>query len=91
MEQEEFERSFRINPETRTYPILTKKTMKKEKNWIIIDLEKRRSIRRSFHGMHKVMKFSTREVAQEIAECLFSKDDEFIIVNIIEDLMLGNT
>ena len=61
--------------------------MKKPRNWIIIDTNRCKSL----HGVgNKTMMFSEKEIAQEIAEQIFKKDDNFIIVNIIDDLGLSN-
>lgn len=61
--------------------------MKKPRNWIIIDTNKCKAI----YGVGiKTMRFSLKEIAQEIAEQIFQKDDNFIIVNIIDDLGLSN-
>ncbi len=60
--------------------------MKKEKNFIIIDTRTSKAI---YGVKNKAMRFSTKEIAEEIAEQLFEKISECLIVNIVDDLHLS--
>lgn len=59
--------------------------MKKRKDWIIIDIETRKAL----HGIRQqTLMFSSKEVAEEVAEQLFEKHNRYIIVNVAQDLRL---
>ena len=59
--------------------------MKEPKNWIIIDIQTMKAL---YGVKNKTLRFSTKEIAQEVAEQLFEKTDRYIIVNIVTDLRL---
>ncbi len=53
--------------------------MKESRNWIIIDVKTEKCI----YGLEGVtMKFSTRDIAEEVAECLFKTDSDFILTQL---------
>ena len=55
--------------------------MKKERNWIILDLDTKRVL----YGVNqKTLRFSEKEIAQEVGEQLFEKQERFLILNIVE-------
>ena len=55
--------------------------MKKERNWIILDLDTKRVL----YGVNqKTLRFSEKEIAQEVGEQLFEKQERFLIINIVE-------
>lgn len=59
--------------------------MKEEANWIIIDVRTRQAM----YGQNKkAMRFTTEEVAMEIATQLYEKSDEFLVVDIKNCLTL---
>ena len=59
--------------------------MKDPKNWIFIDNQTKSAL---YGAGNKTFSFSTKEIAQEVAEQLFEKTDRYIIVNIVTDLRL---
>ena len=59
--------------------------MKKQNMWIIIDTKTRKAL---YGAGHKLFRFSTEEVAKEVAEQLFEKGEMFIICHIERDLLL---
>lgn len=53
--------------------------MKEKRTWVIIDLKTNKAI----YGLENItMKFSERKVAQEVADCLFTKDMPYVLVQI---------
>ncbi len=56
--------------------------MKKERKWIIIDLDTKKAL---YGANRKTLRFSEKEIAQEVGEQLFEKQDRFTILN-IDDL-----
>lgn len=60
--------------------------MKERKDWLILDLQTNKAL----YGFNqKTMVFSTKEVAQEVAEQLFGNKERFAIINIVLDLKLN--
>lgn len=49
------------------------------RNWIIIDCENSKAL---YGANRKTLRFSTREVADEVARQFFQKGDKFILFNI---------
>ena len=60
--------------------------MKKRRDWIIIDIETKKAL---YGVMQKTLMFTSKEVAEEVAEQLFEKHDRYIIVNVAQDLKLS--
>lgn len=58
----------------------------KKQNYIIIDIATEKSLR---GAGKKTMRFSTKEIAREVAIQIFASEEKFIIVDIIEDLGLS--
>ena len=54
-------------------------------DWIIINISTGKAI---YGGNDKTMRFTTKEVADEVARQLFKPSTEFLIVNIETDLGL---
>jgi len=55
--------------------------MKKERNWIVLDL----TTKKALYGINnKTLRFSEKDIAQEVAEQLFEKQDMFMILNIVD-------
>lgn len=53
--------------------------MIEKRTWIIIDLKTNKAI----YGLNDItMRFSKREVAQEVADCLFTKEMPYVIIQI---------
>ena len=59
--------------------------MKKRRDWIIIDVETRKAL---YGAKQKTLMFTSKEVAEEVAEQLFEKHDRYIVVNVALDLKL---
>lgn len=59
--------------------------MKKRRDWIIIDIETRKAL---YGVKQQTLMFTSKEVAEEVAEQLFEKHDRYIIVNVAQDLRL---
>lgn len=59
--------------------------MKKRKDWIIIDIETRKAL---YGVRQQTLMFSSKEIAEEVAEQLFEKHDRYIVVNVAQDLKL---
>ena len=59
--------------------------MKKRRDWIIIDIETRKAL---YGVKQQTLMFTSKEVAEEVAEQLFEKHDRYIVVNIAQDLRL---
>lgn len=59
--------------------------MKKENMWIIIDIRTRKAL---YGAGSRLLRFSTEEVAKEVAEQLFEKTSAYIICHIERDLLL---
>ena len=59
--------------------------MKETRNWIIINTIKRQAL---CGVKSKALRFSTEEIAREVAEQLFEDRSEILIVNILTDLKL---
>jgi hypothetical protein len=60
---------------------LIQNKMKEDRNWVILDLDAKKFL----HGYgSKTLRFSKKEIAQEVAEQLFEKGDRFIILNLVE-------
>lgn len=52
--------------------------MKEERNWIIVDLETKKAL----YGINRVtLTFSTKEIAEEVAEQLFDVHSRYVILN----------
>jgi len=51
--------------------------MKKRRDWIIIDIETRKAL---YGVKQQTLMFTSKEVAEEVAEQLFEKHDRYIIV-----------
>lgn len=60
--------------------------MKKRRDWIIIDIQTRKAL---YGVKQQTLMFTSKEVAEEIAEQLFEKHDRYIIVNVAQDLKLS--
>lgn len=55
--------------------------MDEKRTWIIIDLKTSRAI----YGLNNVtMRFSKREIAQEVADCLFKEGMPYVITQIFD-------
>ena len=60
--------------------------MKERQDWLILDLQTNKAL----YGFNqKTMVFSTKEIAQEVAEQLFGNKERFTIINIVLDLKLN--
>lgn len=59
--------------------------MKKRRDWIIIDIETRKAL---YGVKQQTLMFTSKEVAEEVAEQLFEKHDRYIVVNVAQDLRL---
>ena len=59
--------------------------MKKRRDWIIIDIETRKAL---YGVKQQTLMFTSKEIAEEVAEQLFEKHDRYIVVNVAQDLKL---
>lgn len=57
--------------------------MTEKRTWIIIEMKTEKAI---FGLKNVTMRFSTREVALEVAECLFANDNDYLITQVIDKL-----
>ena len=60
--------------------------MKKRRDWIIIDIETRKAL---YGVKQQTLMFTSKDVAEEVAEQLFEKHDRYIVVNVAQDLKLS--
>ena len=59
--------------------------MKKRRDWIIIDIKTRKAL---YGVKQQTLMFTSKEIAEEVAEQLFEKHDRYIVVNVAQDLKL---